>query len=571
MTTPKTAKPASSNPLPVALEIDSWEGTFDDLPLAPHLKETIRTIGYTTPTPIQGHCIPHALEGRDVLGLAQTGTGKTAAFVLPILQRLRKTPNNGPRALILAPTRELAEQIHEVITMLSPRTGLRSMTIYGGVSHGRQLATLRTRPHIVVACPGRLLDHIRGGSISLADIETLVLDEADRMFDMGFLPDIRRILAQLPAERQTLLFSATMPDEIGELANNILKDPIVVRAKMDSPVASVKHGMFGISAGNKQGMLTSWLGANREALVIVFTKMKHTAKKLADRLSQEGHQATSLHGNLSQSQRLKSLGGFKDGKYRIMVATDIAARGIDVDGITHVIHYDMPESIDSYIHRSGRAGRASRHGEAIAFVTSEDRAIVRAVEKWLQAPLEQIGGDVLPEPKGQRQDAPRKKQVARRPERSEQRGDRRRESRPADTRRQSSDRRSNRFAQPQRQELSPLELEQRREFQRREGRGNSEQGEASVRGDSRREGQPRRERGLQQERSVSRGGHRSNVSSSDRSGGRSSEPRRQPRRERSEDRSHGFGGRAEGAWNSTRRNSRGSRPAGDTSVSRSPR
>lgn len=361
--------------------------TFEELPLAHFLKETIKEIGYETPTPIQAEAIPLALEGHDIIGLAQTGTGKTAAFVLPILQKLSGSKEKGCKALILAPTRELAEQINDCIKELAPRTGIKSVTIYGGVSHGRQMSDLRGKPQIIVACPGRLLDHLGGRTVDLSGVETLVLDEADRMFDMGFLPEIKKIIQKIPTERQTLLFSATMPPEIQDLTRGIQNNPKIVRVKMEDAKASVSHSLYRVAPKAKPQMLAHWLTENRDALVVVFTKMKHTAKKLADKLAKQGQHVTSLHGNLSQGKRQQSLNGFKDGRYRVMIATDIAARGIDVKGITHVINYDMPENLDAYIHRTGRAGRAEATGEAVSFVTKADNGLLRTIERWLKAPV----------------------------------------------------------------------------------------------------------------------------------------------------------------------------------------
>ncbi len=363
---------------------------FDELPLAPFLKETIRSIGYEKPTPIQAQAIPLALEGGDLIGLAQTGTGKTAAFVLPLIQLLSGRKERAIRALVLAPTRELAEQIHDVIKMLAPRSGIKSVTIYGGVSHRNQITALRSVPQIIVACPGRLMDHMRGGTIDLSTVDYLVLDEADRMLDMGFMPDIKEIVSALPKERQTMLFSATMPSEIRELSNSILKNPKTIKVQSELPVATVTHSMYTLKQESKGQMLSSWLTSNPDAVTVVFTKMKHTAKKIAERLSKDGIPATSLQGNLSQAKRQRALNGFKNGEYRVLIATDIASRGIDVDGITHVINYDMPDTVDAYIHRTGRAGRAARSGEAVAFVTRADRGILRSVETWLKAPMARL-------------------------------------------------------------------------------------------------------------------------------------------------------------------------------------
>jgi ATP-dependent RNA helicase RhlE len=367
--------------------------SFNDLALAPFLQETIRTMGYEHPTPIQADAIPVILEGRDVVGLAQTGTGKTAAFVLPLLQRLSGNKDKGIKALILAPTRELAEQINEVIINFSGRTGLKSVTVYGGVSHRNQISQLRSNARIVVACPGRLMDHIRGKTIDLSSVEYVVFDEADRMLDMGFMPDVKAIVAQLPKTRQTMLFSATMPDEIADLAASVLSEPITVKVKAEQPVALVAHSMYTVDQDAKGDTLSSWLQANSDALTVVFTKMKHTAKRLGEKLSKNGIPSTSLHGNLSQAQRQRALQGFRNGKFRALIATDIASRGIDVEGVTHVLNYDMPDTIEAYIHRTGRAGRASREGHAVSFVTRADRGMIRSIEQWLKKPITRLNAD----------------------------------------------------------------------------------------------------------------------------------------------------------------------------------
>jgi ATP-dependent RNA helicase RhlE len=367
--------------------------SFNDLPLATFLKETCRELGYEKPTPIQSQAIPMVLEGHDLIGLAQTGTGKTAAFVLPLLEKLSGRKERVSRALILAPTRELAEQINDSIKALSPRTGIRSVTVYGGVSHRNQITQLRANPAIIVACPGRLMDHIHGDTVDLSGIEYLVLDEADRMLDMGFLPNIKEIIRSIPKERQTMLFSATMPDEIKELSGVILKDPKVVQVKSELPVALVTHSMYSVKQEDKPETLKTWLKANAEAVVVVFTQMKHVAKRLGERLAKDGIPATSLQGNLSQGQRQRALNGFKRGEFRVLIATDIASRGIDVDGVSHVINYDMPDTLEAYIHRTGRAGRASRTGDAISFVTRSERGMLRSIEKWLQAPIAQLNAE----------------------------------------------------------------------------------------------------------------------------------------------------------------------------------
>jgi ATP-dependent RNA helicase RhlE len=373
--------------------------SFDRFSLSPSINDAVRAAGYTTPTPIQAQAIPCLLQGKDMIGLAQTGTGKTAAFVLPLLQRLiaegDKTRLKSVQALILAPTRELAEQINDVIKLFSAKSSIRSLTVYGGVSHHTQVAKLKGRGvQIVVACPGRLMDHIRGRTIDLSSVEYLVLDEADRMLDMGFIPDIKAIIAKLPSDRQTMLFSATMPDEIAVLTDSYLRDPTTVRIKAEQPVDLVTHSMISLKQEDKSGRLSTWLRDNPNSVAVVFTKMKHTAKRLGESLTKSGIASASLHGNLSQGQRQKALNGFKSGKVRALIATDIAARGIDVEGVTHVINYDMPDTVEAYIHRTGRAGRASQEGAAISFVTRGDRQIVVGVERWLKRPIERLEGDV---------------------------------------------------------------------------------------------------------------------------------------------------------------------------------
>ena len=292
------------------------------------------------------------------------------------------------RALIVAPTRELAEQIRQAFTDLGRQTRLRSVSIYGGVGFGPQVQALRSGPEIVVACPGRLLDHIRQGTVNLGGVEVLVLDEADRMFDMGFLPDVRRIIQAVPERRQTLLFSATMPDDIRSLASEVLHDPLTVQVGHSAPVETVSHALYPVAQHLKTSLLTELLRGTETESVLVFTRTKHRAKRLAQQLDQAGFNATSLQGNLSQNQRQASLDGFRAGEYRVMVATDIAARGIDVLSISHVINYDMPDTPDAYTHRIGRTGRAEQTGEAYTLVTPEDTIAVRDVERVLGQKLE---------------------------------------------------------------------------------------------------------------------------------------------------------------------------------------
>ena len=363
---------------------------FDTFNFHPSIMAGVRALDYTIPTPIQLQAIPPILQRRDVIGLAQTGTGKTAAFVLPILQRLRSDPRGGVRALIISPTRELAEQTCEVINGLGSRTGLQSVTIYGGVSMDQQIRSLHGNPEIVVACPGRLLDHLWKGTISLSGLEILVIDEADRMFDMGFLPDIRNILACIMNKRQTLLFSATMPDDIRRLVKEILHDPVTVQIGRTLPATTVSHALYPVGQHLKTALLKELLRKTKMDSVLVFTRTKHRAERVAQQLVRVGYRVTSLQGNLSQNQRQAALTGFRNGSIKILVATDIAARGIDVLSISHVINYDMPESTDDYINRIGRTGRVDKNGDALTFVTSADTGKIRALEQLLDAPLERL-------------------------------------------------------------------------------------------------------------------------------------------------------------------------------------
>jgi ATP-dependent RNA helicase RhlE len=328
------------------------------------------------------------MAGRDVMGLAQTGTGKTAAFVLPILNRLLDGPRGTLRALVVAPTRELAEQIHEAIGLLARKTGLKSATAYGGVSINPQINRFRQGVDILVACPGRLLDHIDRKTVRLHKLEVLVLDEADQMFDMGFLPDIRRIIAQVPKERQTLLFSATMPPEIRRLASETLTRPVTVQVGRTAPAETVSHALYPVEQHLKTAILLKLLNRTDGGSVLVFTRTKHRAKSLGRKLDKAGYSSASLQGNLSQNRRKAALDGFREGTFQILVATDIAARGIDVTRISHVINYDIPNTPEAYIHRIGRTGRAARTGDAFTLATREDQGMVRSIERLLGSPLE---------------------------------------------------------------------------------------------------------------------------------------------------------------------------------------
>ncbi|HCU67983.1 MAG TPA: RNA helicase, partial [Desulfomicrobium sp.] len=365
---------------------------FSSFSLDRRLHVGIRDCGYVSPTPIQVQAIPPVLDGKDVLGLAQTGTGKTAAFALPLLQRMieASVPQRGPvRVLVLAPTRELALQIHETFIALGKQTGIRSAAVFGGVGETPQIKAA-SQSSILVACPGRLLDLLNRGLIDLSHVDALVLDEADRMFDMGFLPDLRRIMAKLPAKRQNLLFSATMPPEIRKIADQILAQPAVVQVANTAPPEKIRHSVYPVQPAQKMALLEAYLGAENYDCVLVFTRTKHRAKSLARKLDQKGMAATSLQGNLSQNRRQEALDGFRAGRYRIMVATDIAARGIDCTRVTHVVNFDVPDTAENYTHRIGRTGRADRSGQAMTLVAPEDEVQIRAIERILGERLPRV-------------------------------------------------------------------------------------------------------------------------------------------------------------------------------------
>ena len=360
---------------------------FENFNLDTTINAGVKALGFTVPTPIQQQAIPPILEGRDVMGLAQTGTGKTAAFVLPILQRLLSGRRKHVRSLIIAPTRELSEQTHNAVKSLGCKTGLRGMSIYGGVSIRPQISTLQQGVDIVSACPGRLLDHINRGTIDVSNVEVLVLDEADQMFDMGFLPDIRKIIKRLPVERQTLLFSATMPKDIRHLANEVLRDPVKVQIGHTAPAETVAHTFYSVTTAKKSELLHTILNTTATGSVLVFTRTKFRSKRVSQQLENSGFNATALHGNLSQNKRQQAIDGFRKGRYKIMVATDVAARGIDVRAVSHVINYDMPDTVDAYTHRIGRTGRACETGDAFTFVTGEDKGQLRSIQQVLKTNL----------------------------------------------------------------------------------------------------------------------------------------------------------------------------------------
>ncbi len=360
---------------------------FEQFNLDPRLMQGVNVAGYKTATPIQEAAIPAALRGRDIIGTAQTGTGKTAAFVLPILDKLLDGPRGMPRALIVTPTRELAEQIHQVVRALSVGIKLRSATIYGGVTANRQIKALKEGVEILVATPGRLLDLLQQRYVRLEKIEILVIDEADRMFDMGFLPDLRRIIKAVPTQRQTMLFSATFPSEVELLAKQSLIDPQKIAMGISRPAHTVTHALYPVPSHLKSALLLRLLKQIDSDSVLVFTRTKHRADKLARQIAHAGFRVTSLHSNRTQGQREQALRGFKTGHFRIMVATDIAARGLDIESISHVINYDMPDTADAYIHRIGRTGRAQRTGDAFTLVTPEDNDMIRSLERIMGQPL----------------------------------------------------------------------------------------------------------------------------------------------------------------------------------------
>jgi ATP-dependent RNA helicase RhlE len=356
---------------------------FESLGLSSPVFQAIDALGFKKPTPIQARGIPILLKGRDLIGSAQTGTGKTAAFGLPILTKLEK-PEKAPRALILVPTRELACQVDESIQKFARFTCLRTALLYGGVGYGHQLGALRRGVDIIVATPGRLLDHIGRGTVNLSNIKFLVLDEADRMLDMGFLPDVKRILAKVPAERQTALFSATIPPQIDSLIKWTMRSPEVVEiGERRSPSANVRHVIYPVADAQKSDLLKELLRQADYQSAIVFCRTKHRADSITRQLRALNHDAAVIHSNRSQRERDQALAGFRTGKFKVLVATDIAARGIDVANVTHVINYDVPQHAEDYVHRIGRTGRADAQGEAFTLMVAEDTTYVHAIERFI--------------------------------------------------------------------------------------------------------------------------------------------------------------------------------------------
>jgi ATP-dependent RNA helicase RhlE len=351
-------------------------------------------MGYTHPTPIQAEAIPVILAGRDLIGCASTGTGKTAAFLLPILQRLHGGTARGKmRALILSPTRELAMQIDEQALALGYHVGLTAVTVVGGVEMRMQERALRAGAEIVVATPGRLLDHMRFGYVDYSALEVLVLDEADRMLDMGFLPDIRRILDALPPRRQTLMFSATIAPDIRKLAADILHDPVVIMVGAQKPASGIVHSVYPVAQHRKGRLLTTLLQRQAMSSVLVFVKRKSDADQLARMITRSGVRATSIHSDRRQEDRIAALEAFRRGEYPVLVATDVAARGLDVEGISHIVNFDVPFSSDDYIHRGGRTARAGAGGEVVTFVSPTEEEQLRDIEKVVGAALPRV---VLP-------------------------------------------------------------------------------------------------------------------------------------------------------------------------------
>lgn len=366
--------------------------TFETLGLLTDLLRAVADQGYTDPTPIQQQAIPAILEGRDILASAQTGTGKTAGFTLPLLQRLRPNqPIKGrrtPRALILAPTRELAAQVDDSVKTYGKYLSLRSAVVYGGISIVPQIQALRRGVDILVATPGRLLDHLNQGSVDLSQVEILVLDECDRMLDMGFIHDIRKILAKLPPTRQTLLFSATFSKEIQRLANTLLKSPVLIEvAPRNTAAEQVKQIVYSVDRDRKRELLAYMISFHNWQQVLVFTRTKHGANRLAEQLAKDGLKATAIHGNKTQAARTRALNDFKQGKVRVLVATDVASRGLDIDQLPHVVNFDLPNVPEDYVHRIGRTGRAGNAGQAVSLVSRDEYPLLQGIERLLNQSL----------------------------------------------------------------------------------------------------------------------------------------------------------------------------------------
>jgi len=375
-------------------QTDIQTGRFSDLGIGENLLAILTQKGFTTPTPIQHQVIPGALEGKDVIGIAQTGTGKTLAFGIPMLQRIGIHKGQG---LILVPTRELANQVEAALRQIGQPLGLRTAVIIGGVSKFPQLKALKANPHVVIATPGRLADLMNEGAYNLSRVSVIALDEADRMLDVGFLPEIKRILSKAPTVRQTLLFSATMPHSISTLATKFMQMPLRIEiAPQGTSAKNVEQEVFVIRKDDKIRLLDSILDQYKEETTLIFSRTKHGAKRIARDIRNMGHTATEIHGNRSQKQREIALAGFSSGKFRVMVATDIAARGIDVKNISLVINFDLPDSSDDYVHRIGRTGRAGRSGKAISFMTPAQKADLKSIERLIRKSLPILKVPMLP-------------------------------------------------------------------------------------------------------------------------------------------------------------------------------
>ncbi len=372
--------------------------TFDELNLAPAILKAVREQGYDTPTPIQAQAIPAVLAGGDLLGGAQTGTGKTAAFTLPLLQRLSTEPRltnrrgvNAVRALIMTPTRELAAQVEESVRLYGQYLDITSMVMFGGVGMGAQIEKLRRGVDVLVATPGRLLDHASQGTLDLSQVQILVLDEADRMLDMGFIHDIKKVLALVPKQKQVLLFSATFSDEIRDLANGLLRDPLHIQVTpRNTTVQRITQTIHPVGRGKKKALLTHIINEHNWSQVLVFTRTKFGANNVAEHLTKNGIEAMALHGNKSQTARTQALQGFKDGTIRALVATDIAARGIDIDELPHVVNYEIPNVSEDYVHRIGRTGRAGNSGQAVSLVCLDEEGFMQDIERFTKQNIEKV-------------------------------------------------------------------------------------------------------------------------------------------------------------------------------------
>ena len=411
--------------------------SFEDLGLAADLLRAVNEQGYETPTPIQRKAIPHILEGHDILAGAQTGTGKTAAFTLPMLQLLENPPSGRRqvRALVLTPTRELAAQVNESVRIYGKYRPVRSMEIYGGVSPRPQITKIQRGVDVVIATPGRLLDHVREGNIDLSSVEMFVLDEADRMLDMGFIRDIRQIIRHLPTRRQNLLFSATFSNEIRELANKLLDHPAEIQAAQRNTTADrVEQRVYPVDKARKRELLSEMIGRGNWQQVLVFTRTKHGANRLEKQLNQDGITADAIHGNKGQGARTKALRDFKAGKVRVLVATDIAARGLDIDKLPHVVNFELPHVPEDYVHRIGRTARAGQDGTAVSLVCVDELKLLEGIEKLLKreitreyVPGYEVDKRIKPEPvqngRSGRTGGPRK--PAAKPARKKAFGDRR--------------------------------------------------------------------------------------------------------------------------------------------------